>query len=923
MSVFTMHDDRDLASAQEDHDPALDFPCSPAQERFWILEHLDPGNAALNIAVRWRIDGPLSTDLLSNAFQAVIARHEILRTAIVEIDGAPVQRVSPGPAFQLNEVNLSAVSGERGEAEAEAIARREARAPFDLPTAPLLRATLLRMSSTRAIVLVTAHHVVCDGWSIGIIAREVGLHYAALHRGVPVAHRLPPLPLQYADYTLWQLELAAAGGLETQAAYWRERLAGMRHFEVQPDRSRPPMQTTNGDILSLLLPRSLTDQLQALARRHGTTMFTAAFATLTTVLHRYTGEVEVTLGTQVAGRDDVELEGLVGLFINTLVLRTDLSGDPTFSTHLDHVRAVVHGALDNQRMPIEHVVSMLRPLRDLSRNPLFSVNFILQRSFIENATYGDVSLVDMPSVTAGALYDLNFFMVERPDGWRVSCEYNVDLFDAATVTGLLEAFRRLAVEVLLDPDLPVSAYVLVGAAEQAAEAAAPERGTVPAALLRLLPKPVNPDARLHVIDAGGQPAMPNAVGELRIESTGLSAGISGHGRETAWRTGALVRRRHDGSIELLAPPSLRLPIPARAAATPPPATLDSPNPTETRLAAIWAAVLGVPSVAPTDGFFDLGGHSLLAARMLARVEANFGHRPPLASLFRAPTVREFAALLRPGSDSLKEYEVVPVRETGSRVPIFAINNTGIFHHLSRRLGPDQPFMAVSAYDAATPGELGEETFEAVAARYVDILRRVQPRGPYVLLGWCVAGSLAFEVAQQLRRQGENVPLLVLIDGWSPGYLARRSRWARLLATASYRFQVLAAMPKPLAFLTMKIGEVLGSKLGRRGTTRKPAAPDLRHPWFQTLLEAAARRYRPEPYAGATLLFHRPDQPTGRFLDATFGWGDVVTGPLAVHPITGTHQSIFDEPGVGVMAGHLGRALDALAAGTADDDLAGR
>ena len=926
MSAFTMLDDRALVPAQAEHDPALDFPCSAAQERFWILEHLDPGNAALNVAVRWRIDAPLSAGLLWGAFGAVIARHEILRTAIVEVDGAPVQRVCPEPAFRLAEVDLSAVPEERREAEAEAVARREARAPFHLPTAPLLRATLLRLSPSQAIVLVTAHHVACDGWSIGIIAREVGLHYAALRDGLPGAQCLPALPLQYADYTLWQLELAAAGGLESQAEYWRKRLSGMRHFEVRPDRPRPPMQTTNGNILSLLLPRSLTDGLQALARRHGTTMFTAAFATLTAVLHRYTGETEVTLGTQVAGRDDVELEGLIGLFINTLVLRTDLSGDPGFSAHLDHVRAVVHGALDNQRMPIEHLVSMLRPVRDLSRNPLFSVNFILQRSFIENASYGDISLVDMPSVTAGALYDLNFFMVERPDGWRLSCEYNVDLFEGATITGLLEACRRLAAEVLLDPDLPVSAYVLVGIADHAAEASAPERGTVPAALLRLLPKPVAPGVRLHVVEPSGQPALPNAVGELRIEGIGPDAGSVGQGRDGAWRTGALVRRRHDGSIELLAPPSPRASVPASAVAPPASVGAGRPNSTEIRLAAIWAAILGVPSVAPTDGFFDLGGHSLLAARMLARVEIAFGHRPSLASLFRAPTVREFAMLLRPGSDGLKEHEAVAVRETGSRIPIFAINNTGIFHHLSRRLGPDQPFMAVSAYDVATPGELGEDTFEAVAARYVDIIRRVQPRGPYVLLGWCIAASLAFEVAQQLHRQGEDVPLLVLIDGWSPGFLARRSFPARFLAMTTYRIQFLAATPKPLVFLAGKIAEAVGTRLRRlrpRKAAKLAAKPDPRHPWFQGPLDTLARRYRPQPYAGATLLFHRSDQPSGRFLDPTFGWGDVVTGTLAAHRITGTHQSIFDEPGVGAMADQLGQALDALAARNADDGAAER
>lgn len=924
-------------------DAALDFPCSAAQERFWVIEQMNPGNAALNIAVRWQLDGPVSAALLERAFQAVVARHEILRTTFHEADGAPVQRVAPDVPLHLAEMDLTGVAPAQVEAEAAAIARREARTPFCLTTAPLLRATLLRLSATRSVLLVTAHHLACDGWSVGIIAREVGLGYAALQDAMPLI--LPPLTVQYADYTLWQAEWIKAGGLQQPAQYWRGHLAGMQRFEVRPDHLRPAMQTSNGHILSSLLPRPLTRALQALAGRQGATMFSAALAALSVLLHRATAEAEITVGTQVAGREDVELEHLVGLFINTLVLRIDVSGNPTFAEHVGRVRDVVHGALANQHMPIEHVVSMLRPARDLSRDPLISVNFIFQRSFITNATYGDIALTDLPSVTSGALYDLNFFMVERPDGWRLSCEYNTDLFAAPTVEGLLDAFSRLLGEVAADAELPVCDYPLMDAAGRARLIEAAGRTALPAALANQLPAPVCPNARLFVVEPGGQLAMPNAAGELWIELTPRRAGASvaeaarfvpdpfgPDPRQRLYRSGILVRRRHDGSLETLAAPPAHDALPAHHARTAPPAlrVVSNPDPgcglhspAERQLAGIWAAVLGVPAVGVTDNFFDLGGHSLLAARMLARVEADFGLRLPLVSLFRAPTLREFAVLLGTAPSKPRDFEVVPVNPHGNRTPIFAINNTGLFYRLSRSLSVDQPFIAISAYDPATPEEFQPQTFEEIAARYVELIRRVQPHGPYVLLGLCVAGNIAFEAAQQLVRQGEQVPLLVLIDAWSPGYFADLSRREALLAEYSYRIQSFAVelgklvkgRLSPLDFLGQRgffkrIRRRLLRTAHRTGRLRS-IAPDPHSVWFQQHLEAASRAYRPQPFDGRIKLFHSPDQPSGRFLDPTFGWGKLARGGLAVHAVPGDHVSIFEEAGAAIMAGHLRRALDGI------------
>lgn len=254
--------------------------------------------------------------------------------------------------------------------------------------------------------------------------------------------------------------------------------------------------------------------------------------------------------------------------------------------------------------------------------------------------------------------------------------------------------------------------------------------------------------------------------------------------------------------------------------------------------------------------------------------------------------------------------------------IFAINNNGLYHRLSRHLSADQPFISISAFDPGAPEELAPESFEAIAARYVDIIQRVQPHGPYVLLGLCVAGNLAFEVAQQLVRQGEQVPLVVLIDAWSPGYRTGMSRRSAALADLSYRVQSFAVELRKLARRKLSLGDFIGQRGWSKAVRRRfvhwahaagrlsSVAADPYSIWFHSHLETASSRYQPLPFDGFVQVFHSPDQPSGPFLDPTFGWGRLARGGLAVHAIPGDHLSIFDEPGAGIMADRLNQALKA-------------
>jgi non-ribosomal peptide synthetase component F/thioesterase domain-containing protein len=440
-----------------------DFPCSVAQERFWLLDRLDPGNSAYNVAVRWRLEGRIATDLLERAWLKIIERHEVLRTVFLDIDGTPIQRIMPRAPFRLNEIDLSNLSPELQQTESARIGLIEARAPFDLASGPLIRATLLRFSPVESIILVTTHQTVSDGWSIGIMAREMGKIYQALRAGEPIS--LEPLAIQYADYSEWQLEWLKVRGTEAENAYWTKQLAGIKPFKVRADHPPPPMPTTNGAIASRVLPRELTNRAQGWSAERGATLFATAFAALCATLARFTSETEIVVGTQVSARDQVELEPMIGQFVNSLILRNDLSGNPTFGAIVDRVRDTIGQALEHRHIPIERLLGMVKSERSDANTPPISVNFIFQKTFIQNTNYGDFTLIDMPSLPTGAIYDLNLFMVERPDGWRFSCQYNTDQFERETAERLLGYVQTLLASGIANSALRLSELTLSSADE--------------------------------------------------------------------------------------------------------------------------------------------------------------------------------------------------------------------------------------------------------------------------------------------------------------------------------------------------------------------------------------------------------------------------------------------------------------------------
>ena len=1309
-----------------------DFPCSVTQERFWLLDRLDPGNASYNVAVRWRLEGQVSIDLLSRAWAAIIERHEILRTTFHEVDGAPIQRVAPTAQFRLNEVDLSALSPEERQIEGDRIGVLEARAPFDLATGPLIRATLLRSSPTTSILLVTSHQIASDGWSIGVMAREMGVIYQALRRDQPIP--LEPLALQYADYSLWHLEWLRVRGIDAETAYWSKQLAGVKPFKVIPDRLRPSVPTTNGAIVSRVYPRELTNRAQAVTADRGATLFAAALAALCAALARFTNESEIVLGTQVSDRDQVELEPMIGQFVNSLVLRNNLGGDPRFGELILRVRDTVALALEYRHIPIERLLGMIKGERNHANSPPISVNFIFQKTFIHNSNYGDFDLIDMPSLPAGAIYDLNFFMVERPDGWRFSCQFNTDQFESATAERLLAYVQSALESGVADPERRVSELNLCGPGEarllldklndtrtlyprdlslaklfEVQALSSPETPAVshgerqmnygelntaanrvaeylrqqgvtsgarvgiclrpslelPLAILAvlkagagyLLMDPAEPQARHHetivaasitavigqdyrlpsseqrslryiemgtalasglrspgaapeisrdaesaaclihtsggtaavrlshrnianlvysiakrpgigsrdvmvwvspvaadraaieiflplltgarlviagerdlasgrslltllqrsaatimyasaqhwraLLDAGwvgyptlkmlcyapelslgmldqlagmsgelwalyghpettvwsaverlkqkqslatiGEPiantalyvldpkrqlAPVGATGELVIGGDGVTShrgavinDFPGAGGAALYPTGDLARLRADGRIEYLGRSDFRFthhgrlidPIEiervllrhaevAEAAVSHPGAgltdssltafivprapqkndaaelieslrTLLSQNlpgdlvpaafvvrttlprmldgtvdraalrwtrtPTtaavviekpagdlEQRLAAMWASMLTVDTVAPDDNFFELGGHSLMAARMLTRVEREFGRRIKLATLFSAPTLRQFAQVL--AHDDLREFDfrqVVKVQPSGNKTPIIAVNNTGNYYLLAKYLGTDQPFISLQLFDPSINNARMPATLEKVAAGYVELIRRVQPMGPYRIMGWCVAGALAFEIARQLTTAGLPVADLYLIDSWVPKYISRQPFPRRLIADYTLRWQLLYADWRKMRAGHQSFGEFVSKRIfvqkfkrslanGRppRWDESRSEAMDFSREnydlWLLHYLQGLTDVYQPGAYEGRLTLFRSTLEPTGWFFDPLAGWGQFARRGVALNIVTGDHHTMFQDPGAGEMARNIAETFTA-------------
>ncbi|HEX6038827.1 condensation domain-containing protein, partial [Longimicrobium sp.] len=408
------------------------LPLSLAQERLWLVDRLRPDSATYNVPAGLRLRGVLDEGALERALAEVVRRHESLRTTLAERDGERVQVIHPFTGFALPAEDLTGLPEADREAAVRARAAEVAGAPFDLAAGPLVRARLLRLAADDRVLLVCMHHVVTDGWSMGVLFTELTRLYGAFAEGKPSP--LPELPLQYADYAAWQRTSAGAAAMARHRAYWKARMAGAPALlELPTDRPRTARRLDEAGTVPFDLPAPLTARLEALARAEGATLYMVLVAAFQLLLGRYAGSDDVCVGSPVAGRTRVEMEGLIGFFVNTVVLRTRLDGDPTFRVLLDRVRTATLEAYEHQALPFETLVADLQPERSAGWSPVFQAMIALLNADGGSGSLPGVTLKAVEMDTGTAMFDLSLNLVPRNGGLGGTLKYAADLWEHETI----------------------------------------------------------------------------------------------------------------------------------------------------------------------------------------------------------------------------------------------------------------------------------------------------------------------------------------------------------------------------------------------------------------------------------------------------------------------------------------------------------
>ncbi|MEG3918369.1 amino acid adenylation domain-containing protein [Microcoleus sp. T3_A4] len=446
-----------------------ELPLSFAQQRLWFLDQLQPGNPAYNIPAAVRLKGALNVAVLEQTFQEIIKRHEALRTSFNSVEGRPAQVIISSFNFTLAIVNLRELSQAEREAEAMRLAAEEARQPFDLTKWPLLRVTLLHLDETEYLLLLTVHHIVADGWSMGVLVREVAALYEAFSSGKPSP--LPELSVQYADYAVWQIKWLQGEVLEAKLADWKQQLGQiLPPLQLPAKQPRSAVSSNQAEIQEFQLDWQLSEALNALSRQQNVTLFMTLLAALQTLLYRYTNQEDIVVGTDLANRTQVETEALIGFFVNILVLRTDMRGNPTFRQLLDRVREVTLKAYAHQDLPFDKLVEELRPDRTLSQTPLFQVLFVMQNAPMPTLEMAGLTLIPVAIDSGTAKFDLALFVSETEKGIVGSWKYNSDLFDRETIAQMSNRFETLLGSIVAQPDSRLNTLEILTEAQKQKQA---------------------------------------------------------------------------------------------------------------------------------------------------------------------------------------------------------------------------------------------------------------------------------------------------------------------------------------------------------------------------------------------------------------------------------------------------------------------
>ena len=852
------------------------FPLTPAQELLWLVQRTAPESGAYNIADQWRVRGELDVAALEGALNALVKRHGSLRSVVEAREGGPVQIPREAQPVQLVREDVSNLDETTGAAKAYRHVRQFVAKPYDLERDQLLRALLVRLTPTDHLFVIVSHHIALDGWSRGIMLRDLSAAYDILHMGGTPDTSEPPL--RYGDFAQWQREQLAGGGFASQLEKWSEVLSGASlTIAVPTDRPRPAVPRFAGAKKTVVLPVALKDRLHALAASHDATLYMVLLAAFQTFLYRVAGQADILVQTTTAGRPRAELEQIVGYFASTLATRARFESDPTFAQVLRAARESALTAAENADVPFAELSSMLKSRGALSQGDGIQVMFLMQNNESAVLRLGQATL-EARGVDAGiAKMDLMLSTGEQKDGLRLALEYSTDLFDQSTAERFVAQITALLDGVASDPERRVSEY------------------------------------RIEGVD----------VRSLHRAYTGIPAAASER---------APARARGDADrIHPYVPPRTLI---------------------EHELAQIWEQLFPNRRIGIQDDFFEIGGHSLLAMKMLAEVERMRGRRVPLAWLFEASTIERLAARLGAEIQATKEPPIVAIQEDAPERPIaFVHGDVRGGGWYCRRLAPlaepNAPFYLMTTI--GVDGELLPWTVEAMARIHVDELRRKQPVGPYRLAGFCSGGLVAYEMARQLRAQGQEVERLIIMDAAAGNARIafvkpllglvqggdENERMTRLAAALKrvryYSLRVRQVQRQPmserLGWLTTQVSRRVSRLLGKSSTNGSngsaPAAREAQAdessalrtemaagPGTNVLLmhTRAASVYFPGPYDGTIDLIWADERADIRPADPTRGWG-LVAKDVRVYPLVSSHLGLVTN-NIPLLAGAIRQALKA-------------
>ncbi|MCU0533550.1 MAG: condensation domain-containing protein [Hydrococcus sp. Prado102] len=806
------------------------IPLSFAQERLWFLDQLAPNkSSAYNMPFAFRITGSLNVSALEQSLNKILRRHEALRTTFSVVEGKPVQIIHPELTVDLLTEKLGEIPQHKQQAKIMHLIGEKVEQPFDLNQGSLFRVSLLDLGKGEYVLLIVVHHIAVDFWSKGILFQELSTLYEAFSTGKVSV--LPDLSIQYADFAVWQRKWLQGEFLEVLLGYWKRQLGNhLSELQIPTDSPRSASQTRKGACQKLVLPEELTKELKALSRQERTTLFVVLLAAFKVLLHRYTEQDDIFLCSPIANRNRKEVKELIGYFVNLLILRTDLSGNPSFRDLLGQVRQVASGAYAHQDLPVQQLVKSL----NLLQTPLSRIMFGLQNTGVYGLELSGLAVETLEVDGGAADFDLYLYLLEETDKLTAILRYNADLFSETAIAQMLDRFQTVLENAVTNPEQPISQLLPLSEAEQQ----------------QLQQK------RLNQISSKPE----------------------------------------------------RIYIAPR-------------NPLELQLTQIWAQILGIQSVSVKDNFFELGGGSLLAMNLFAQVEKTFGKTLPLTTLLQAPTIELLAKTLAQEGESVSWSSLVPIQTSGTQPPFFCIHgqqgNVLNFRKLAHYLGSDRPF-----YGLQSKGLNGKELpyfrIEDMAAHYINEIRTLQPEGPYFLGGNSMGGTVAFEMSQQLRRQGQEVALVVMFDTFGLDCFPRLSfRWQHYWSYL-LKLGISKSMFDDLSDVLRRKQQEIGSKLYLKLGRSLP-----QHLSKELVAEAnmqAKRGYRAQVYPGRVTLmrasepasFKRPYLPTSEDWynrDPQQGWGGIISGGLEIHDVPGDHYSIFHEPHVQVLAQKLKTCLD--------------